>query len=125
MAMGRNNGFSGGHGPSRDRSESEDGLNERGEAPPPYVPGSKPPSVRSTDGVHNGVEGDAVELRPVTASTTAAPPEYDEHRRTDASQQDGDLGDLSLTRPAPVVTSERFGSMRRLLNSSNRNSSQG
>ena len=33
----------------RRREEVPEGLNERGEAPPPYMPGSKPPSLRSDD----------------------------------------------------------------------------
>lgn len=34
----------------RRREEVPEGLNEAGEAPPPYMPGSKPPSLRSDDG---------------------------------------------------------------------------
>ena len=94
-----------------------EGLDERGEAPPPYVPRSKPPSIRtadgrgSIDGGNGNGEGEAVELRRMNAENN--PPGYHEaaNRRTEE-----DIGDI--TRPRMAVTaSERFGSMRRLLSS--------
>lgn len=88
--------------------EREEGLDERGEAPPPYAPGSKPPSIRSherrsTDG------GEEVELRSLSVGHN--PPGY--HEAASRSTE-GDAG--GVTRPRTAVTaSERFGSMRRLL----------
>jgi hypothetical protein len=91
----------------------EEGLDERGEAPPPYAPGSKPLSVRiedlrrqstSSSGVGNVDLGtrsrDGIRL-----------PGYHEH---------SDLGFVeAIIRPETAVTaSERFRSMRRLMGSS-------
>lgn len=57
-------------------SYPDEGLNERGEAPPPYVPGSKPPSI-----------GASVERRSSLGSRH--------------SMEDVELGDLSRNHPAP------------------------
>lgn len=59
---GRTNG--GSYGGGRPRLDRVEGLDERGEAPPPYVPGAKPPSLRSTDGFPAATESsaDAIEL---------------------------------------------------------------
>jgi hypothetical protein len=90
--------------------EREDGLDERGEAPPPYAPGSKPPSIRSHErrSTDNGI-GEEVELQRTSAGNN--PPEYHEAARSGTEE---DIGEI--TRPRTAVTaSERFGSMRRLL----------
>lgn len=52
-----------------------EGLDERGEAPPPYVEGQKPPSIRESrsDGLP---EGEEVEMRDLGHE----PPSYDELR---------------------------------------------
>lgn len=77
------------------RSDREEGLDERGEAPPPYVPGSKPPSVRN---------GDGVELGDMSRESMHQPPGYNEHMEE---------GDLSVRRPDAVVTAvERSRSTR-------------
>lgn len=93
----------------------EEGLNERGEAPPPYMPGSKPPSIRteelrrpSTSDSH--MQGQIVELRRMSAA--ASPPEYHEDFRESG-------GPAGVTRPDTAVTaSERFSSTRRLMSNS-------
>lgn len=71
---------------TRTLSETEDGLNERGEPPPPYVPATKPPSVRTTDGRADGRSGqldsgDAgnrgfVELLDIRGAMPHEPPAY-------------------------------------------------
>ena len=93
-----------------------EGLDERGEAPPPYAPGSKPPSIRTHDertssdiGGQEG-EGEAVELRGV--SGVHNPPGY--HEAANGTGEE-DVGDIARPRTA-VTASERFGSTRRLLN---------
>ena len=97
-------------------------MDERGEAPPPYAPGSKPPSIRtevgrrSTD-VGNGGEG--VELQGMSGEASSHPPGYHEAANRGTEE---DLGDITRPRMA-VTTPERFGSMRRLL-SDTRSSSQ-
>jgi hypothetical protein len=89
----------------------EEGFDERGEAPPPYVPGTKPPSLRSVEREirSSGSEhaaGEAVELRPLSGEVEH-PPGYDEQH----PQPENDVG---ITRPdAAVTTSERFSSTRR------------
>lgn len=113
----------GGHN-AGNTEERVEGLDERGEAPPPYVPGSKPPSLRSVD-IHtppaaglirsderNDSSGEAVELRRISddgrETRGTHPPEY----HTAVSSED--IADV--TRPPTAVTaSERFGSMRRLI----------
>lgn len=104
------------NGPTqRNRSDLEEGLDERGEAPPPYVPGTKPPSLRSVDGVRRLSTssehrvGEAVELRPMSGNVEH-PPGY--HERQDLAPG----GNVGIARPDTAVTaSERFGSMRRLI----------
>lgn len=111
----------GGHG-SGHTDERLEGLDERGEAPPPYAAtGSKPPSLRSVDirapapaEVRRSAEGEAVELRRMSGDAGREannPPEYH------AAVGSEDIVDV--TRPSAAVTaSDRFGgSMRRLLNS--------
>jgi hypothetical protein len=95
----------------RDRRDVEEGFDERGEAPPPYVPGTKPPSLRSVEREirSSGSEhaaGEAVELRPLSGEVEH-PPGYDE-------QHPAPKNDVGITRPdAAVTTSERFSSTRR------------
>jgi hypothetical protein len=76
---------------TRTRSAAVEGLDDRGEAPPPYVPGSKPPSIRSTDGViplagdlngqslrENG-NVEVVEMQNIGGIPTTEPPGYNDH----------------------------------------------
>jgi hypothetical protein len=93
-------------------TDAEDGLNERGEAPPPYVPGSKPPSLgseelrRPSTSASSHLHAEPVEL----SNLRPSPPGYNEH----ASQRSAD-GSTDITRPGPVIiASERVGSVRRL-----------
>jgi hypothetical protein len=96
----------------RNRSDVEEGLDERGEAPPPYVPGTKPPSLRSveremrpsTSSEHSVRE--SVELWPMNGNVEH-PPGYNEN----SSEIN-----VGITRPDTAVTvSERFSSTRRLI----------
>jgi len=97
------------NGPTqRNRSDLEGGLDERGEAPPPYVPGTKPPSLRSMDGMGRPSTssehrvGGAVELRPM-GGDVEHPPGY--YERQDLVPG----GNVGVTRPDMAVTaSERF-----------------
>lgn len=92
-----------------------EGLDERGEAPPPYVPGSKPPSIRTEDlrrpsTSNSHMQGQTVELRRMSAA--ANPPEYHENVRESEEP-------AGVTRPDTAVTaSEGFGSTRRLMSNS-------
>lgn len=95
------------------RDERDDGLDERGEAPPPYVPGSRPPSLRSGDEVRPSLGsenrmGNEVELRNMNDTRgLKEPPGY--HENTGST-------DPAIARPATSITaSERFRSTRRLL----------
>ena len=97
------------------RNNDEEGLDERGEAPPPYMPGTKPPSLRSVSRDSTG-PGEAVELRPMSAGVEH-PPGYNEHV--------SEGSDASLRRPDTAVTaSDRFGSMRRLISGTGSSSGQ-
>jgi hypothetical protein len=99
-----------GNGTGREE-EREEGLDERGEAPPPYAPGSKPPSIRSERRSMNGPSGNSgeeVELR--SMDTVNNPPGYHEAARGGMEEDD------DITRPrTAVMASERFASMRRFL----------
>jgi len=92
------------------RIDRVEGLDERGEAPPPYVPGTKPPSIRSGNEVlapntGAGAGGD-VELGDMSGPPVHQPPDYNDHV---------DEADLGVRRPDTMITaSERFSSMRRL-----------
>lgn len=90
----------------------EEGLDERGEAPPPYAPVSKPPSIGSEEirrpSLSHAPEG-VVELRRMSGE--AKPPGYHEHPNRMSEE-----GSAGITRPDTAVTaSERVGSMRRLV----------
>lgn len=94
------------------RADRVEGLNERGEAPPPYVPGMKPPSLRSTDGVAAPIPsaeaGEDVELGDMRREPVPQPPGYDEHAH------DGRFPPVQ--RPATAITAnERYASTRGLL----------
>lgn len=100
--------------PPRHRRDVEEGLDERGEAPPPYVPGTKPPSLRtveretrpSTNSGH--AEGEAVEMRRMSREVEH-PPGYNDHSVSESP--------VGVTRPdTAVLASERFSSARRLIN---------
>ena len=96
-----NNGTRGGR--------TEEGLDERGEAPPPYAPGSKPPSIRSHERrTPDRGPAEDVELRSVSAMNK--PPGYHEAARG----VEEDVGDVMRPRMA-ITASERHGNMRRLL----------
>ncbi|KAE9375559.1 hypothetical protein N431DRAFT_333898 [Stipitochalara longipes BDJ] len=98
----------------RNRSDVEEGLDDRGEAPPPYVPGTKPPSLRSVErerrsSTSSGHDtGEAVELGPVSGEVER-PPGYHEQHPTPENA-------AGIARPDTVVTaSERFSSTGRLI----------
>lgn len=128
MGLGWSAGYNGEGGR---RARGEEGLDERGEAPPPYGAEGKPPSLRSVDHDHvvastenAGVrrsgervaDGEAVELRRMSGDTPREveghePPEY--HAAV-ASGNSGDIGDI--TRPTTaIIASTRLESTRRLL----------
>ena len=102
-------------------ADAEDGLDERGEAPPPYVPGSKPPSIRSEElrrprASASHVPAQEMQLRSVGG--VANPPGYHENINDGSADRSAEI-----TRPGPVVTaSERFGSIRRLMSNTGRSS---
>ncbi|EPE30678.1 hypothetical protein GLAREA_03645 [Glarea lozoyensis ATCC 20868] len=120
----RNNGRGFWNGTRREEDRVE-GLDERGEAPPPYVPGGKPPSIRAvSESVDladardpHGAFGGSVELSTLPSGLRSnadpPPPDYHEH----GSGGSEDIGDI--TRPAPAFTNDRHESSRRLLGNSN------
>ena len=86
-----------------DVGERENGLDERGEAPPPYVPRAKPPSIRSTDGreastSHSSSIGEEMELG-IISTGTSGPPVYHEHIGLDS---EGNVA--GVTSPEAVFT---------------------
>lgn len=94
-------------------TDVEDGLDERGEAPPPYVPGSKPPSIGSDElrrpntAVSPPVRAEPVELS--NMSPNSSPPGYSEQFSLGSQNTSPEI-----TRPGPVVTaSERYSPVRR------------
>ncbi|KUJ18424.1 uncharacterized protein LY89DRAFT_684330 [Mollisia scopiformis] len=99
---GRTN--AGSYGGGRPRLDRLEGLDERGEAPPPYVPGSKPPSIRSTDGVLPSTsalaaDADGLELGDMRRPEPVHhPPGYNEHVEAD---------ELDLRRPDAVAAANR------------------
>lgn len=77
----------------------EEGLDERGEAPPPYMPGQAPPAAHIEG--QPPASGQAIALQDYPSK----PPDYDE---LTSSQED-----LNLTRPSPThAPSNRFGTTR-------------
>jgi len=101
LGVGRTGGFT--SAPPR-----EEGLNERGEAPPPYMAGSKPPSIRSTDATwsarQTGTED--VELRHI--STIDSLPGYEQA----ASGHDGSIS--GITRPSTAIVAGNRRSLERV-----------
>ncbi|TAQ87835.1 hypothetical protein B7494_g3857 [Chlorociboria aeruginascens] len=94
--------------------ETLEGLDDRGEAPPPYVPGTKPPSIRSVEhrsSIEHREGREAQESGLPSAETVelrrlSGPPKYDESEE----------GSSGVRRPDTAITaSERYGSTRRLL----------
>ena len=83
----------------------EEGLNERGEAPPPYIPGqSPPPAIHVDNGVRHPVTGELIPLEDLSGK----PPDYDGHSSSEE--------DLNLTRPRPAyAASDRSAPRRHLL----------
>ena len=105
---------------TRRENESTEGLDERGEAPPPYVPGGKPPSIRTATGsgdygdrrASHSAGGESVELNALSSSrpentagtantSDAPPPGYHEHTGYDGE----DIGDIARPQPAVTTTS--------------------
>ncbi|KAG9236411.1 hypothetical protein BJ875DRAFT_231249 [Amylocarpus encephaloides] len=127
-----NNGmvFWNGRATRQREQERVEGLDERGEAPPPYVPGTKPPSLRNVRshrisgdiadrGTSENSNNQAVELRSLGTAPVEdeahGPPSY--HETTSHGEED--IADI--TRPTPAATAaERSYSARRLLGGSNR-----
>lgn len=98
------------------------GLNERGEAPPPYKPGARPPSIGgSIDGSGSGVEeteslqarDGGTEMNPITNLAGQEPPDYGAGRRNmyanlnNGGNGNGSWDDLNMARPAAVTASPR------------------
>jgi len=95
-----------------------EGLNERGEAPPPYVPGSKPPSLRSGDGRRPSTSSRHAGTQDVESGNMGRNgnvnglPGYHEHT---SSRNEEDI--TNIRRPdAAVTASERLASRRLLSN---------
>ncbi|CZT02821.1 uncharacterized protein RAG0_09823 [Rhynchosporium agropyri] len=99
-------GVAGGAGDERQRNELRaEGLDERGEAPPPYNAGSKPPSLRSGEGVdvrqfERGT-GHVVEMSGLP-SARQDPPGYGQETGVNGSGS-GSWSELDMARPGPVV----------------------
>jgi len=90
----------------------EEGLDDRGEAPPPYVPGSKPPSIRTHDGRRPSTSSrhQDMELESMMRDGIRLP-DYHEHADLRSGE---DITDVR--RPETAITaSERFGSTGRLM----------
>ena len=79
----------------------EEGLNEQGEAPPPYMPGQALPAAHTMNGAAGG---DGIALQ----TFVGKPPEY---------HADSEEEDLGMARPAPVHAHEREGARRPLVSS--------
>ncbi|KAH7351127.1 hypothetical protein BKA65DRAFT_253025 [Rhexocercosporidium sp. MPI-PUGE-AT-0058] len=103
----------GGAGEVQRTDERTEGLDERGEAPPPYRPGSKPPSLRSHDGVavrevsRPGTrDGETVELNTIRTPGQDPPGYHEEMNRNGRTDSGGNESwvDLDMARPAPAVT---------------------
>jgi hypothetical protein len=96
----------------RHRERREDGLDERGEAPPPYVEGMKPPSISagSVGRERSGHTEEGVELQTLSGSGTVhEPPGYHEQLSSETD----------MRRPTVAVLAEGgHGSARRLLSHS-------
>ena len=73
----------------------EEGLNEQGEAPPPYMPGQAPPAHTNEA---SGMGGNGIALQTLVGK----PPDYH-------AESEGEEEDLGMARPAPVHSHEREG----------------
>ncbi|MCJ1259258.1 hypothetical protein MMC24_007094 [Lignoscripta atroalba] len=71
----------------------EEGLDERGEAPPPYVPG-QPEAAHPVDGRPGNDAGQSIPLQDMSASG-GKPPDYEPAPAPDY--------DIDMTRPAPTM----------------------
>ncbi|PBP15739.1 hypothetical protein BUE80_DR013511 [Diplocarpon rosae] len=99
----------------RTRHQTSEGLDEEGEAPPPYHAESKPPSVRTTDGLGPREAPEQVALSTI-ARPRRDPPGYHDTiaRGCPAQNEDALEVDLGMARPVPLVTAtaERLDSGR-------------
>ena len=90
----------------------EEGLDERGEAPPPYMPKS-PPAAAHPDGgrsdPYNPSSSTDIPLQDLSRHGDSKPPEYSV---TSTSEHGSDLARPALSHAA----SSRMGSSRNLLN---------
>lgn len=86
---------------------------ERGEAPPPYVPGSKPPSLHSNDGLSRAESGRSVNRRPSSERDVElgdmtrpvyAPPAYHDPPGSAMREGASEGGGEGITRPNAVIT---------------------
>ena len=68
----------------------EEGLNERGEAPPPYIPGQSSPPAVPVGIIRHPVTGEPIPLEDLSGK----PPDYDGRSSSEE--------DLNLTRPRPT-----------------------
>lgn len=110
FGMGRTGGAL--YGTHTGRSDPEEGLDERGEAPPPYVPGSKPPSIRTADGLEEldgrplgeGEAGEPVELQNLSVTLPSKPPDYNQHLVTETDA----LGYSNEYRSTPEIITEHI-----------------
>lgn len=93
--------------------ERQEGLDERGEAPPAYVEGGKPPSLRSDDGISTLISND-IHGNANGESNTSAVATGENNSNTTRHNASGLQSRLSaeLSRPAATVagTSERRAS---------------
>lgn len=112
----------GGGGEVHTPDERTEGLNERGEAPPPYNPGSKPPSIRTNDGISarevssgGGGVAETVELNTIDVPRQD-PPGYHEETNAGTDNERRSFGgeDAVVARPATAVTAPptRTGSIQ-------------
>ena len=75
---------------------TEEGLDERGEAPPPYMPGQTLPPAHLEGQVHHPVTGEPIPL----AEFSGKPPDYDDESASGS--------EVDLTRPAQAhIPTER------------------
>jgi cbb3-type cytochrome oxidase subunit 3 len=85
--------------------DREDGLDETGEAPPPYVPGPKPPSMRIENGLRAPRSLELAEHAEVVQFHTMAqspePPNY--HKNAKSEPDSGEI-DTSISRPVNALT---------------------
>ncbi|KAI1006500.1 hypothetical protein K3495_g1722 [Podosphaera aphanis] len=90
--------------PARERDEALEGLNEQGEAPPPYAPGIKPPSLTDIE-LSQHIDDTSTQR---TTSDPLPPPAYNEDI---SNSHPVTHEETEITQPAPAMTTERSGSM--------------